>query len=135
MATSGGHAVTPSGVKVREIMREPTGLIAPEATIGEALTQMQARKLTSLPVVDRNRALLGVVGAEALGRVPEAERSGSVKSHVAAFAATANPEMDAGRLAEMLHYKGLDATLVLEARHLVGVLTLAEAEAAAQKNR
>lgn len=135
MATSGGHAVTPSGVKVRDIMRQPTGLISPEATINEALAQMQTLKLTALPVVDRNSALLGVVHAESLGRVPAAERSGSVKSHVSAFAATANPEMDAGRLAEMLRYKGLDATLVLEARHLVGSLTLAEAEAAAQKHR
>ncbi len=133
MATSGGHAVTPSGVKVRDIMRRPAGLISPEATIGEALAQMQALKLASLPVVDRNSALLGVVSAEALSRVPEAERSGSLKPHVSAFAATANPEMDAGRLAEMLRYKGLDATLVLEARHLVGSLTLAEAEAATQK--
>ncbi|MFB3819782.1 MAG: CBS domain-containing protein [Candidatus Methylomirabilales bacterium] len=120
-------------MKVRDIMRRPAGLISPEATIGEALAQMQALKLASLPVVDRNSALLGVVSAEALSRVPEAERSGSLKPHVSAFAATANPEMDAGRLAEMLRYKGLDATLVLEARHLVGSLTLAEAEAATQK--
>ncbi len=132
MATSREHAVTPSGVKVREIMRQPAGTLAPEATIAEALAKMQQLGLPALPVADRNQALLGVVQAEGLERVPEAGRSAGVRPHISAFAATANPEMDAGRLAEMLRYKGLEWTLVLEARRLVGALTLAEAEAAAR---
>jgi hypothetical protein len=40
--------------------------------------------------------------------------------------------MDAGRLAEMMQFKGMDEILVLDARRLVGALTRAEAEAAAR---
>jgi CBS domain-containing protein len=130
MATSEGHVVTPSGVKVRDVMRPPAGALSPDATIAEALARMQALGATALPVVDAERALLGVARTDALERVAEGARAEAVKGHIAATV-TATPEMDVGRLAEMMRYKKMDWILVLEARHLVGTLTLAEAERAA----
>lgn len=134
METLRDQVVTPSGVKVKDVMRRPAATAPPDTTVEEALARMQALRVSALPVVDADDALLGVVRADALERVAEVDRSTPIKSR-AVSTVTATPEMDVGRLAEMMRYKGMDWIVVLEARHLVGALTLAEAEVAAQKNR
>ncbi len=133
MATSGGQAATPSGVKVRNVMHPPLATLAPETTIQDALGRMQGLNVSQLPIVDAGSILLGIVRADLLRQIPEAERSTSVRGRMTSTV-TATPEMDASRLAEMMRYKGLDWVPVLEARHLVGAITLTEAEGPPRKS-
>jgi CBS domain-containing protein len=92
---------------------------------------MRTLGVSVLPVVDAGNALLGVAGADTLAQVPEADQADALKPRVVATV-TATPEMDVGRLAEMMRYKGLGWIPVLEARQLVGELTLGEAETASR---
>ncbi len=134
MATSGGQTATPSGVKVKSVMHPPAGTLAPETTIRDALARMQALQISALPVVDAGGILLGIVRKDILELVPEAERSALIRMRMGSTV-TATPDMDVSRVAEMMRYKGLEWVPVLEARHLVGALTLTEAETAGAPRR
>lgn len=123
---------TPSGVKVKEIMHAPAGTLAPEVPARDALERLQALRVSTLPVVDAYQSLVGVIRAEALATLGPAELAEPIRSRLSVSSVTATPEMDAGRLAEMMQFKGMDEILVLDARRLVGALTRAEAEAAAR---
>jgi CBS domain-containing protein len=132
VATPANQAVTPSGIRVKDVMRRPGATLSPDATVRDAVTRMRALNVPVLPVVDAGNALLGVTRADALSQVAEAEQADALRSRVVSTV-TATPEMDVGRLAEMMRYKGLDWIPVLEARQLVGELTLVEAETASRR--
>ena len=120
-------------MKVREIMQKPIETLLPETSVKEALERMRARGITSLPVQDRLGSFLGIVTSADLSHgVPSGESEGAIpiKNRLSPAAVTATPEMDVGKLAEMMRFKHLDNIMVLEARRLVGAVSLDRADAA-----
>jgi CBS domain-containing protein len=121
-------------MRVKDIMGAPPAVLAPDTTITAALDRLQEHRSTSLPVVDEEGALVGLVTPadltqpepEARERAPE-----TVRQRLSPAVVTATPEMEVGRLAEMMRYKGLETILVVEGRRLVGALSLDEATRAA----
>ena len=117
-------------MKVKELMRTSVARVLPAATVGEALSRMDGSGVTSLPVEDAQGFLLGFVGRADLSRAiaegtvaPSAAVGDGLSSHLA----TATPEMDVARVAEMMRDRGVDDIMVVEGRSLVGALSLAEA--------
>jgi IMP dehydrogenase len=115
-------------MKVKDVMRSVSGTVSPEATVAQACAELQRLKVQALPVVDKEQALLGVVTAAALGRCAPEAASHPVKDYRTASVVTATPDMDAARLAEMMRYKAIDHILVLDARRLVGAVSLSDLE-------
>jgi CBS domain-containing protein len=117
-------------MKVKELMRTSVAKVSPDATVGEALSRMDASGVTSLPVEDAEGFLLGVARHADLSR---GLAEGSVTSSAAVGdglsfqVVTATPEMDVARLAEMMRDRGVDDMMVVEGKYLVGALSLAEA--------
>ena len=117
-------------MKVKEFMRTSVAKVSPAATVGEALAKMDVSGVTSLPVEDAEGILLGVARLADLSR---ALAEGSVASSTAvgdglsSHLATATPEMDVARVAEMMRDRRVSDIMVVEGRHLVGALSLAEA--------
>ena len=121
-------------MKVREIMRKPIGALLPETTAKVALARMRELGVTSLPVQDPNGFFLGIVQVADITRHiagNEAEGAIPIKDRFSRSAVTATPEMDVGRLAEMMRDKSLENIMVLEAGRLVGAVSLREVSAAA----
>jgi CBS domain-containing protein len=121
-------------MKVKEIMRKPMATLLPETPAKEALARMRSLGVTSLPVQDANGIFLGIVQVTDIERHmarDEAEGSVAIKDRFSRSAITATPEMDVTRLAEMMHDKSLENIMVLEARHLVGAVSMEEARSAA----
>jgi CBS domain-containing protein len=120
-------------MKVKEIMRKPMATLLPETPAKEALDRMRALGATSLPVQDESGVFLGIVQVADITRhiaSNAAEGAVPIKDRFSRSAITATPDMDVGRLAEMMRYKSLENIMVLEARHLVGAVSLEEARAA-----
>lgn len=120
-------------MKVKEIMRMPMGTLLPETPAKEALDRMRALGVTSLPVQDQSGFFLGVVQVADIARniaSDEAEGAVAIKERFARSVVTATPEMDVGRLAEMMRYKSLENVMVLEERHVVGAVSLEMARTA-----
>jgi predicted transcriptional regulator len=125
-------------MKIREIMQKPIETLLPETPVKEALERMRALGVTSLPVQDRQGSFLGVVTPADLSHgVPsgKSEVAIPIKDRLSPAAVTATPEMDVGRLAEMMRFKHLDNIMVLEARRLVGTVSLERADAAEGRNQ
>jgi CBS domain-containing protein len=121
-------------MKVKEIMRKPIATLLPETPAKEALDRMRALGVTSLPVQDQSGFFLGIVQvADIVRRIAgnEAEGAVAIKDRFSRSAVTATPEMDVARLAEMMRYKSLENIMILEARRLVGAVSLEEARTAA----
>ena len=117
-------------MKVKELMRTSVAKVSSAATVGEVLSRMDGSGVTSLPVEDAEGFLLGVARVADLSR---AIAEGSVASSAAvgdglsSHLATATPDMDVARVAEMMRDRGVDDIMVVEGRSLVGALSLAEA--------
>ncbi len=125
-------------MKVKEIMRKPIATLLPETPAMQALDRMRSLGATSLPVQDPNGIFLGIVQVADIARhiaSDEAEGTVAIKDRFSRSAVTATPEMDVARLAEMMRYKSLENIMVLEARHLVGAVSLEEARAATGQER
>jgi len=121
-------------MRVKEIMRKPIATLLPETSAREALDRMRALGVTSLPVQDQSGFFLGIVQVADITRhiaSNAAEGAVPIKDRFSRSAVTATPEMDVGRLAEMMRYKSLENVMVLEARHLVGAVSLEQARTAA----
>ena len=121
-------------MRVKEIMRKPIATLLPETPAKEALDRMRALGVTSLPVQDQSGFFLGIVQVADITRhiaSNEAEGAVPIKDRFSRSAVTATPEMDVARLAEMMRYKSLENVMVLEARHLVGAVSLEQARSAA----
>jgi CBS domain-containing protein len=120
-------------MRVAEIMRKPVGTLSPETTVAEALARMHELGVTLLPIEDADEFFSGIVTvAELSRRSLEAKGNSSdpVKGCPSAYPVTATPEMDVGRLAEMMRNRGLEHIVVLDRVHVVGALSLVEATAA-----
>jgi CBS domain-containing protein len=129
-----GRALRRDAMKVKEIMRKPIATLLPDTSAKEALDRMRALGVTSLPVQDQSGFFLGIVQVADIARhiaSDEAEGAVAIKDRFSRSAVTATSEMDVGRLAEMMRYKSLENVMVLEARHLVGAVSLEMAGAAA----
>lgn len=119
-------------MRVKDIMRKPIETLLPETPVKGALDRMHALGLSSLPVQDQGGSFLGIVTVADLSRrVASAESEGvaPIKNRLSPMAVTATPEMDVGRLAEMMRDRGLDNVMVLEARRLAGTVSLEMAQA------
>jgi len=120
-------------MKVKEIMQKPIATLLPETPAKEALDRMRALEVTSLPVQDQSGFFLGIVQVADIVRSiasDEAEGAVAIKDRFSRSAVTATPEMDVGRLAEMMRFKSLENVMVLEERHLVGAVSLEMARTA-----
>lgn len=125
-------------MKVKEIMRKPTATLLPETPAKQALERMRSLGVTSLPVQDPSGIFLGIVQVSDITRHiarDETEGAIAIKDRFSRSAITATPEMDVARLAEMMRYKNLENIMVLEARHLVGAISMEEARTAAGSAR
>jgi len=117
-------------MKVKELMRTAVAKVSSAATVGEVLSRMDGSGVASLPVEDAEGFLLGVARVADLSR---AIAEGSVASSAAvgdglsSHLATATPDMDVARVAEMMRDRGVDDIMVVEGRSLVGALSLTEA--------
>jgi len=117
-------------MKVRELMRTSVARVLPAATVGEVLSRMEGSGVTSLPVEDAEGFLFGVARRADLSRAiaeGTAASSAAVGDGLSSHLATATPEMDVARVAEMMRDRGVDDIMVVEGRSLVGALSLAEA--------
>jgi len=117
-------------MKVKERMRTSVARVLPAATVAEVLSRMEGAGVTSLPVEDAEGFLLGVARRADLSRaVAEGTvtSSAAVGDGLSSHLATATPEMDVARVAEMMRDRGVDDIMVVEGRSLVGALSLAEA--------
>lgn len=119
-------------MKVKDVMRKPMETLLPETAVKAALDRMKTLGLSALPVQDQGGSFLGIVTVADLSRrvaSAESEEVAPIKNRLAPSAVTATPEMDVGRLAEMMQYKGMENIMVLEARRLVGAVSLEMARA------
>ena len=117
-------------MKVKELMRTSVTKVSPTATVEEALSRMSLSGVTSLPVEDAEGFLLGVAKLADLSRAlaeGSVVSSATVGDGLSSHLATATPDMDAARVAEMMRDRGVDDIMVVEGRSLVGALSLAEA--------
>jgi CBS domain-containing protein len=117
-------------MKVKERMRTSVARVLPAATVGEVRCKMDGSGVTSLPVEDAEGFLLGVARRADLSRaIAEGTVASSavVGDGLSSHLATATPEMDVARVAEMMRDRGVDDIMVVEGRSLVGALSLAEA--------
>ena len=117
-------------MKVKERMRTSVARVLPAATVAEVLSRMEGSDVTSLPVEDAEGFLLGVARLADLSRAiaeGAAASSAAVGDGLSSHLATATPEMDVARVAEMMRDRGVDDIMVVEGRSLVGALSLAEA--------
>ena len=124
-------------MKVKEIMRAPRAILSVETSVAEARARLPQPGVTSLPVVDRDGALLGLVTLDDLKPKQSsagAKASDSVEPYLSPHLVTATPNMDVSRVAEMMRYKGLENIMVVEERYLVGAFSLGEATRAAAKS-
>ncbi len=117
-------------MKVKELMRTAVAKVGPAVTVGEALSRMDGSGVTCLPVEDAEGFLLGVARLADLSRAiteGTVASSAAVGDGLSSHLATATPEMDVARVAEMMRDRGVDDIMVVEGRSLVGALSLAEA--------
>jgi CBS domain-containing protein len=117
-------------MKVKERMRTSVARVLPAATVAEVLSRMDGSGVTSLPVEDAGGFLLGVARRSDLSRALDegtVASSSAVGDGLSSHLATATPEMDVARVAEMMRDRGVDDIMVVEGRSLVGALSLAEA--------
>ncbi len=120
-------------MKVKTVMRTPRALLGMHASVKEALAKMQEYGVGALPVLDAHGLLMGIATRDSLSQKPAATPEPSLEfitQWLSPVLITATPEMDLGRLIEMMEYKRLQNIMVVEGRSLVGALTLDEAKAA-----
>ena len=120
-------------MRVAEVMRKPVGTLSPETTVADALARMRELGVSLLPIEDQDEFFSGIVTVAELSRrslEAKGDLSEPVKNYKSAYPITATPEMDVGRLAEMMRDRGLDYIVILDRVHVVGALSLVEATAA-----
>jgi CBS domain-containing protein len=121
-------------MRAREIMTTPTFALAPSATLAEAAEVMTRHGFTTMPVVDADGRLLGLLSEADILRVPASpgdpdtgvmldggpRTAGSVmrRSGVAVPAGT-----EVGELARLMTDAGVRSAPVVEGGHVVGMVT------------
>jgi len=110
---------------VRERMSAPVVTVSRETDYQQALQLMQERRLRRLPVVDRERRLVGIVAERdlllAATRYPRA--GVDVGEFMATDIVSATPGMDIGAAARLMLEHRVGGLPVLEGGALVGIIT------------
>ena len=110
---------------VRERMSAPVVTVSRETDYQQALQLMQEKRLRRLPVVDRERRLVGIVAERdlllAATRYPRA--GVDVGEFMATDIVSATPSMDIGAAARLMLEHRVGGLPVLEGGALVGIIT------------
>jgi len=110
---------------VRERMSAPVVTVSRETDYQQALQLMQEKRLRRLPVVDRERRLVGIVAERdlllAATRYPRA--GVDVGEFMATDIVSATPGMDIGAAARLMLEHRVGGLPVLEGGALVGIIT------------
>ena len=118
---------------VADIMRRDVKVIAPDATIADAVEVMSEYHIHGLPVVDRHARLIGVVSTtDVLDATAEAASPDErervfedtlVSDIMTPRPATVLPETDVMEAARHMLYLGVHRLFVEDAGHLAGVVS------------
>ena len=110
---------------VRERMTAPVVTVPRDTDYQQALQIMQEKRLRRLPVVDRERRLVGIVAERdlllAATRYPRA--GVDVGEFMATDIVSATPDMDIGAAARLMLEHRVGGLPVLEGGALVGIIT------------
>lgn len=110
---------------VRERMSAPAVTVSRDTDYQQALQLMQEKRLRRLPVVDRERRLVGIVAERdlllAATRYPRA--GVDVGEFMATDIVSATPDMDIGAAARLMLEHRVGGLPVLEGGALVGIIT------------
>ncbi len=110
---------------VRERMSAPVVTVSRDTDYQQALQLMQEKRLRRLPVVDRERRLVGIVAERdlllAATRYPRA--GVDVGEFMATDIVSATPSMDIGAAARLMLEHRVGGLPVLEGGALVGIIT------------
>jgi len=110
---------------VRERMSAPVVTVSRDTDYQQALQLMQEKRLRRLPVVDRERRLVGIVAERdlllAATRYPRA--GVDVGEFMATDIVSATPDMDIGAAARLMLEHRVGGLPVLEGGALVGIIT------------
>lgn len=110
---------------VRERMSAPVVTVSRDTDYQQALQLMQEKQLRRLPVVDRERRLVGIVAERdlllAATRYPRA--GVDVGEFMATDIVSATPDMDIGAAARLMLEHRVGGLPVLEGGALVGIIT------------
>jgi acetoin utilization protein AcuB len=130
-------AVTwPESMRVAERMTRGVLTVRAEVPVRTAAEMLRARRIRHLPVVDRERRLVGIVTDRDLRQVlfsPAVQaRLGAVADTLAGLTVsdvmtrgvlTVRPGADLREAARLMHEQKIGALPVVEADHVVGILT------------
>ena len=119
-------------MKVNTIMRPPRAILGPHTSVADALAKIQEHKVGGLPVLDPHGLLMGMATTESLSASRSDKALMDITQRLAPILITATPDMDVGRVIEMMDYKHLRNIMVVEGRTLVGAFSIDEARAALQ---
>jgi acetoin utilization protein AcuB len=131
------EAVTwPESMRVEARMSRDVATVRPEVPVHMAAEMMRARHIRHLPVVDRDRTLVGIVTDRDLRQVrfaPSVQaRLGTVASTLRALTVndimtrevlTVRPGTEIREAARVMHARKVGALPVVEADRVVGILT------------
>lgn len=114
-------------MRVREVMTAEVWT----ARVGDALRDVErgllARRFTSVPIVDEERRLVGLVSrTDILKASPRTRRSGVVSDVMTWPVATAGPDDDARDVAERMVHTGFRHLPVVHDGRLVGIISHAD---------
>ncbi|MET8846834.1 CBS domain-containing protein [Amycolatopsis sp. NPDC004625] len=121
-------------MRAREIMTTPTFALTPSATLEEAARMMTAHGFTTMPVVDADGRLLGLLSEEDILRTPappgdpdtgvllgSAPRTAGSAMRTTGLAVPADTEVP--ELARRMTDAGVRSAPVVEDGHVVGMIT------------
>ncbi|MET8997519.1 CBS domain-containing protein [Amycolatopsis sp. Hca4] len=121
-------------MRARDIMTTPTFALAPTATLEEAAKVMTAHGFTTMPVVDADGRLLGLLSEVDILRVPAppgdpdtgvlldgGPRTVGAVMRTSGLAVPA--DTDVGELARRMTDAGVRSAPVVEGGHVVGMIT------------
>ncbi|MGW5718574.1 CBS domain-containing protein [Amycolatopsis sp. NPDC003865] len=121
-------------MRARDIMTSPTFALSPSATLDEAAATMTGHGFTTMPVVDADGRLLGLVSEVDILRVPEPagdpetgvmlDNRGRTAASVMRTSGLAVPaDTDVRELARRMTDAGVRSAPVVEGRRVIGMIT------------
>ena len=121
-------------MRARDIMTTPTFALTPSASLEEAAEMMSAHGFTTMPVVDADGQLLGLVSEEDILRAPAASGDPDTGVMLDGGPRTAESVMrtsglavpadtDVRELARRMTDAGVRSAPVVEGGHVVGMIT------------
>ncbi|MCC5910993.1 MAG: CBS domain-containing protein [Clostridiaceae bacterium] len=114
-------------MNIEGIMHTELVEVCPEDTIAKALKVMEDYRINEMPVVDRERNLIGMIGKPDIYRFlidPGHYKSCPVDWVMIRSVATAQKEEDVFAIAKRLRENAVVALPVIEATKVIGMITL-----------